>query len=196
MVVNLALCGTREDACQQCQRIPFKTPKSLARDSAPQRLGQIISGHGSCRFRRKTFWRSGNLNPASILSFPLSRLIGHSHPAIVAFWKAVRRSLRKRNPRQWDKHWTRDIRFQSVTGLPDVWQLQVFFADDSNEQPDEDLKAILSAFWDAQKPEYVTANGLTNWPNIWLMQSAGFRQVGVLPLSDGPVVTWGWRKCH
>ncbi len=80
--------------------------------------------------------------------------------------------------------------------VPGVWQLMAHFADQSRSDLDEELKAVVSAFWDAEKPEYITAACNANWPNTCLMQSAGFRQYGVLPLSVGPVPVWGWRKCH
>ncbi|WP_171180664.1 hypothetical protein [Ruegeria sp. HKCCD8929] len=83
----------------------------------------------------------------------------------------------------------------TLSVLENVWQMQVFFAgavDDENWCPDEELKTALSAFWDSEKPEYITTVTPTTWPNLWLMQMVGFRQIGTMPLPDGPAITCGW----
>ncbi|MEX0349851.1 MAG: hypothetical protein AB3N15_10555 [Paracoccaceae bacterium] len=84
----------------------------------------------------------------------------------------------------------------SVGAIPDVWHLQLNFAGEIQEASVDQIKAIVSAFWEDEQPEYITAHSSVDWLCVWLMREAGFQQVGVLPLSDGPVMTWGYRKCH
>lgn len=86
----------------------------------------------------------------------------------------------------------------TLSVVSDVWQFQNCYYPEVEPkgEPDEELRAVLNAFWDAEKPDYITAKTVTDWPSISLMQLIGFRQVGVLPLKDGPVLSWGYRQCH
>lgn len=82
--------------------------------------------------------------------------------------------------------------------VSDVWQFQYCYYPEVEPkgEPDDEMKAVLNAFWNAEKPDYITAQSLVDWPSISLMQLIGFRQIGVLPLNDGPALSWGWRQCH
>ncbi|MBO9432576.1 hypothetical protein J7394_00055 [Ruegeria sp. R13_0] len=86
----------------------------------------------------------------------------------------------------------------TMSVVTDVWQFQYCYYPEveAKGEPDEELKAVLNAFWDAEKPDYITGQTATDWPSISLMQLLGFRQIGVLPLADGPVLSWGYRQCH
>lgn len=84
----------------------------------------------------------------------------------------------------------------TLSAFENIWQMATYITERDGQTPDQDLKAIVSAFWDAQQPEYVTALSTTTWPCIWLFRSIGFQQTGALPLTDGPAITWGYRKCH
>ena len=103
--------------------------------------------------------------------------------------------IRSGDVQYWQFNGTYGVFTQST--IVGVWQFEVHFDEaQGGEDPASEVKSVLTAFWDAQQPEYITANSATAWPVIWLMQAAGFHQVGVLPLSEGPVISWGWRKCH
>lgn len=79
-----------------------------------------------------------------------------------------------------------------------VWQFQNCYYPEVEPKghPDEEMKAVLYAFWESEKPDYITAHSLADWPSVSLMQLIGFRQIGVLPLESGQVLSWGWRQCH
>ena len=74
-----------------------------------------------------------------------------------------------------------------------VWNVRLHIVD---EFPTGDVLAILVAFWDSQKPEYITTQADKIWALNWLEREVGFGQIGLLPLSNGPVSLLGWRKCH
>lgn len=103
--------------------------------------------------------------------------------------------VRSGDVQYWQLNDTMSVFTQSA--LPGVWQLEIHFGErQGGDDPAAEMKALLTDFWDAQQPEYITAQSPAYWPVVCLMQQAGFQNVGILPLADGPLMTWGWRKCH
>lgn len=103
--------------------------------------------------------------------------------------------IRSGDVQYWQLNGTLGVFVQS--NIPGVWQFEVHFDEtQGGDDPASEVKSILTAFWDAEQPEYLTAHTTTAWPATYLMQQSSFQNVGVLPLSGGPLITWGWRKCH
>ncbi|MEX0285107.1 MAG: hypothetical protein AB3N23_10890 [Paracoccaceae bacterium] len=56
--------------------------------------------------------------------------------------------------------------------------------------------AILTAFWDAQKPEIITTTVARTAKAQVFMTSLGFSTMGELFMASGDQLIMGWRKCH
>ncbi|MEO1108751.1 MAG: hypothetical protein AAFX90_12590 [Pseudomonadota bacterium] len=84
----------------------------------------------------------------------------------------------------------------NATAPANVWHMELHIHNEDWQAVAKDTRLILSAFWDAQHPEYITATSPAHWSSVVLMQTIGLQQVGILPLADGPQILWGWRKCH
>lgn len=99
---------------------------------------------------------------------------------------------RYEEPNQWWKCGGQFATF-SPAKFDGVWIVEITISSDDAAQISAAVKELLTGFWRQQAPGYIMTDVPACAATVSLLEAAGFKHAGALPLPGGTRVLMGWR---